>query len=674
MKKIDLHVHTISTSTDRDFTFCMNTLKKYITGASLDAIAVTNHNMFDAQQFRTLKEHLQISVFPGIEINLDDGHILLISDGSNLEDFETRSNEVFEKTTKGRSITIGDLKDIYGNLNSYLIIPHYDKSPSIRDRSLEQLLPYSTAGEVDSPKKFIRAMKDPTKLTPVLFSDVRVHEGLESLPTRHTFLDCGDLTLSAIKTCLGDKRKVSLSRDEGNFLFQIFDDGQRISTGLNVLLGDRSTGKTYTLDKIDRILERVKYIKQFSLVQLNEAAYDREFNNDIQRKQSGIVDEYLSAFKAVVDDVMNVDLESNERGVADYIASLLKAAEDADRRDSYSKVALFDETAFPVRDDKNLKELIASVRHVIENLEYKEIIERHVDTQSLRMLACELIELLWSKALANKKKIFTNGLVKDIKENLKMRSSAVQLIDADLYRISIEAKKVARFNDIANLLQKQSVIFQESVQGFRVVASRGPFTKAGELKDASRVKTSFKEAMKEYGNPYRFLRTLMLDASLPKSELYRFFSRIEYKILNRDGFEVSGGERSEFRLLQEIKDAQSYDILLIDEPESSFDNMFLKSDVNELIREISKSMPVIVVTHNNTVGASVGADYLLYASRKVENGKVTYKLYSGHPMDKALTSVDGQSIKSHEIMMNSLEAGREAYECRRRGYEAIEDQ
>jgi len=49
---------------------------------------------------------------------------------------------------------------------------------------------------------------------------------------------------------------------------------------------------------------------------------------------------------------------------------------------------------------------------------------------------------------------------------------------------------------------------------------------------------------------------------------------------------VSGGERSEFRLLQEIKDAQNYDFLLIDEPESSFDNMFLKSDVNQIIREI----------------------------------------------------------------------------------------
>lgn len=674
MKKIDLHIHTIATINDRDFTFCMDTLKSYVTEANLDAIAITNHDMFDAEQFRVINESLPIAVFPGIEINLDNGHILLMSDGSNVKDFENRSNEVSRRISQiGDSITVGDLEDIYGNLHNYLIIPHCDKKPPIRGQTLEDLLSYVTAGEVDSAKKFIRAIKDEKKLTPVLFSDVRVSDGLCSLPTRQTFLDCGELTFSAIRACLGDKGKVFLSEDEGNSLFQIFDDGQRMSTGLNVLLGDRSTGKTYTLDKINNVYEGVKYIRQFSLVQRDEAAYEREFKNEVQRIRSRFVDGYLSAFKAVLDDVMNVDIEGNERNVENYISSLLKSAEEADRRDAYSKVALFDETAFPVRDDKVLKDLIASVRQVIENIEYREMIERHIDIQSLKKLACELIELLWRKALENKKRRFLNGLIKDIKESLKMRTSAVQVDDVDLYRVSMETRKARRFSDIVNSLRKESLIFEESFQGFRVVASKGAFTRAGEIKSASGVKTSFKDALKEYRDPYRYLQALMSDDNLVRSELYRLFAKIEYKILNRDGFEVSGGERSEFRLLQEIKDAQNYDVLLIDEPESSFDNMFLKSDVNQIIREISESMPVVVVTHNSTVGASIGADYLLYTSKEVESGKVTYRIYSGHPTDKTLKSIDGRSIKSHEIMLNSLEAGRETYESRRRGYEAIED-
>ncbi|REM39386.1 phosphotransferase, partial [Mycobacterium tuberculosis] len=107
-----------------------------------------------------------------------------------------------------------------------------------------------------------------------------------------------------------------------------------------------------------------------------------------------------------------------------------------------------------------------------------------------------------------------------------------------------------------------------------------------------------------YGSAYDYLRELKQNESLPSADLYKLFTKISYRILNKDGYEVSGGERSEFRLLQEIADAQNYDLLLIDEPESSFDNLFLKGEVNQMLKSISETMPVIVVTHNNTVGAS----------------------------------------------------------------------
>jgi len=45
--------------------------------------------------------------------------------------------------------------------------------------------------------------------------------------------------------------KVVLSETDGNRLFQIFDDGQKLSTGLNVLLGERSSGKSFTLNRIN---------------------------------------------------------------------------------------------------------------------------------------------------------------------------------------------------------------------------------------------------------------------------------------------------------------------------------------------------------------------------------------------------------------------------------------
>ena len=87
MKKIDFHIHTVPTISDRQFEFSLDTFKKYAEEADLDAVAITNHDFFDAAQFTTIKDALDIAVFPGIEVNLEQGHILLISDGVNLGRF-----------------------------------------------------------------------------------------------------------------------------------------------------------------------------------------------------------------------------------------------------------------------------------------------------------------------------------------------------------------------------------------------------------------------------------------------------------------------------------------------------------------------------------------------------------------------------------------------------------
>lgn len=672
MKKIDLHIHTVPTISDSDFAFSLDTFKRYVKELRLDAVAVTNHDIFDGAQFRLIQHALEVVVFPGIEINVRRGHVLIIACPSELDDFERKAGLVTQKITKlGDSISVQELRDIYGDLSKYLVIPHYDKAPPITGDTLNELKPYVCAGEVDSAKKFVRAIKDETKLTPVLFSDSRMKADLAELPTRQTFVDCGTLTLASLKACLRDKAKVALSEADGNKLCQVFENGQQISTGLNILIGARSTGKTHTLNEISTTSERVKYIKQFSLVQQNDAAYDRDFKNDVERRRSVFTDDYLSGLKKVLDDIMKVDVVDNDRGVERYCETLLKSAAEADRSDAFSKATLFAEVDFPVGNTSTLTSLIDSVRQVIENVEFRAVIEKHVDSGSLKSLARELIELLWDKKLDNDKKKFINGLVKEVKQGLKLRTAAVQVEDVDLYKVSMDAKRVQRFNEIVRYLKKEAVIFEEPIQGFRIEARRKPYAGAGEIKTASGGKAGFSDAFRKYAIPYDYLQVLLADERLSRSDLYRLFVKIDYKILNADGVEVSGGERSEFRLLQEIQDAQNYDILLIDEPESSFDNLFLKSDVNQILKGISETMPVVVVTHNSTVGASVGADYLLYTSKDIEAGKAVYRIYAGYPTDKILTSVDGKSIPTHAIVMNALEAGVAAYESRRQGYDAV---
>lgn len=369
---------------------------------------------------------------------------------------------------------------------------------------------------------------------------------------------------------------------------------------------------------------------------------------------------------------MNVNLEARDTEIERYLETLLKSAEETDRQDAFSNAVLFDEVKFPVGNTKTLSSLIESVKQVIENIEFRDIIQKHVELAALRRLVVELIELLRERTLHNQKTKYANDLIEEIKNGLRLRTSATQIEDFDSYGYCLDVRRVERFNEIVCYLKLEAVIFEESLQGFKIEACKGSYTGAGEVKTASGVKTAFSEAFRDYSDPYKYLCKLLDNEMLAPAQLYKLFIKISYRILNEDGFTVSGGERSEFRLLQEISDAQNHEILLIDEPESSFDNIFLRSDVNQILKSIAETMPVVVVTHNSTVGASVGADYLLYTQKKVEDGKVVYRVYSGYPTDKVLSS-DGKTIKTHEIMLDSLEAGTAAYEARRIGYEAIKD-
>ena len=51
MKAVDLHIHTVATISDSKFDFSMEELKNYVEKMGLDIIAITNHNIFDLEQY-----------------------------------------------------------------------------------------------------------------------------------------------------------------------------------------------------------------------------------------------------------------------------------------------------------------------------------------------------------------------------------------------------------------------------------------------------------------------------------------------------------------------------------------------------------------------------------------------------------------------------------------------
>ena len=677
MKKIDLHIHTLQTISDSQFEFSLDSLTKYVIEAEIDAIAITNHNCFDIEQFEIIQEALKNSatVFPGIEVNIGQnaGHLIVISCPQMVADFSVQCEKIKASIkNKTDSISAEEFKNIFGDLSKFLLIPHYDKSPSVDRRVIDDLKDFIICGEVSSVKKFIYCQKDNESLTPLYFSDWRPVKS-SPFPVRQTWIDIDDINISALKLALSDKTKVQLSCLEGNNIFQVLP-GINISTGLTVIIGERSSGKSYTLDQISKSYDNIKYIRQFSLLETEPNKASELFKKTISEKQSNAMRDYFLSFSHVVDDVSAINLSYDETLLNKYLASLIKHASEVNRSDMFSKCSLYSENDYSIDSLDGLKELVDAVEKLLDARQYKEVIEQTINRAVLISLHKSLIQTFIEEKQIALKKAWINNTVQTIKKKLQRKTADTIVENFDFYEFQIHRKKIDLFCQLAKNIRKPSVISEQNIEGFKIQVSKCAFSGSQELKAQSGKKVAFSDIFDYYNSePYKYLRGIVEKEGIESKDYYQFFAKIDYKILNQYGFEVSGGERAEYNLLQEINDANNYDMLLIDEPESSFDNIFLRDRVNHIIKDISTRLPVVIVTHNNTVGASIKPDYIIHTRRKIVDREIKFEVYSGYPGSKVLESKSGGKIQNIDVTMDCLEAGQDAYEERRKDYEMLRD-
>ena len=87
--------------------------------------------------------------------------------------------------------------------------------------------------------------------------------------------------------------------------------------------------------------------------------------------------------------------------------------------------------------------------------------------------------------------------------------------------------------------------------------------------------------------------------------LVEAFNYCNNRTLNESRPKVADGECSEFNFFQKIQDLTLSYILIIDESESSVDNIFLKNEINKSIKEMAEIIPVVISAHNKFHGARV---------------------------------------------------------------------
>ncbi len=147
--KIDIHTHTkecksgdASTREISQQDFC-----EAILSTEVKIVAITNHNVFDLDQYTGIETSLgnEVQVWPGIELDIlekeSTGHLLVIASPSLAADFSSAVDEITEGSSPDSfTATIDEVLEKFDSLKPLYVAHYKQKKPNLTDDALEKLL------------------------------------------------------------------------------------------------------------------------------------------------------------------------------------------------------------------------------------------------------------------------------------------------------------------------------------------------------------------------------------------------------------------------------------------------------------------------------------------------------------------------------------------------------
>jgi len=268
--KIDIHVHTKRTKKGdpRTRDVSPKRLSEIVLSTDVKILAITNHNIFDLQQYDQILSQLDgaVQVWPGIEIDvLENGmraHLLVIVSPKKKNDFsEIVDNAVSGIRPDDFAVSLESIVSLFDGLDPLYVAHYLGKKPHLTDIEMDRLL-----GLVANPKLVIKEATNSISAgifiahghTSIYGSDVQDWETYPAeaikLPRLRLPVDSFEhfcllleKDISAINTAISRKHSEAL-------LLQPFEDYTKLEINafndVNVIFGSKGTGKSKILKAI----------------------------------------------------------------------------------------------------------------------------------------------------------------------------------------------------------------------------------------------------------------------------------------------------------------------------------------------------------------------------------------------------------------------------------------
>ena len=667
VKRIDFHIHTVPSIKDSDFNFSIEWLKAYVDKTKLDAIAITNHDLFDKNNFEEISEYLpNVKVYPGIELALDIGHVNIVFPCDCIDVLSQFSEWLSNiHQTQSDSITSEQLREQLPCWDQGIYIFELGKSKGVKEipNIFSNLV---CVGGVPNQLRFNIAKNNPESLVPCLFSDAHAtnqdsdnRNDIAKLQNKQTYLQIDSCEFEDIKKCLRDKSKVSINKENLKDVVDI--DNVKISSGLNLVVGKRGTGKTYFLNKIKEFSDDEYYeIKQFETAKADDYI-------EMQRKDQGSIEfskwqeKYTNEFSKIKSYLQDTYTETDD--IENFLVDVKRFATEMARSKSSQKYLLFQETEFELSNINYIRSALTNIKDVIENEEIWNLLNKNSQKKSdFIEVYSELRDIYLKYRKDNELKQKINEIMRDVKSTVTARTGISNVQECSINNIIHKLQLEKKIDSFLNQIIVETPLKNERLHGYQICVNLIPYKNASQFqKEIGTQEAVNNDLIKVYREKdfITFLKRLKQKKFYNEANFAEYLLQKEVKLLDSEGVPASGGQAVGFARMFRLNEAKNKPIILIDEPESSLDNAYIKNELNKELKQLARNSMVVVITHNSTLGTLLEPDYLIITSK---DNSGNYSIMSGEfSSSKIKHSINGTEEKSYEKFIEAMESGMDSY-------------
>lgn len=703
--KIDIHIHTkrckSGDAPTREISpenFC-----EAILSTEVRIIAITNHNVFDLDQYTAIKSRLgeEAQVWPGIELDiLEDGsrgHLLVIVSPTQAKDFSEAVNEFTEDSSPDSfTATIDEVLEKFDPFKPVYVAHYKQKKPNLSDDALEKLL----AG-TKNPGCVIKEVTNSISAgiyishgyASIYGSDVqdwaKYEELSRELPDLRLPVDSFEhfcLLLEKDPTTINTVLDRKTSED---LVLLPFDDDStlriRAFNDINVIFGPKGTGKSCILRAIAK-----HYAEKGIDAKVYESASDR-LDEIFDTKGRDLTINLNNHGINYCTNEIKVLRGAGEVGVTNlgkYVAYFTAKSTNRNAKKILLKDIEPEEESGAKREFADVKKAVETTTEFLEFLAENPSVKKELtedEHKQVTRILSELLERLskreWASYSGWKEICLLNSAVKAFRREVERKTGSpakpttTGFREYAMNRIKIEVKAT----EIVKSVETKIPILKEIVGSLGSNKGELEFRtefkfQTGNVTDGSlsTLTRAKKGTQKKFINCIRKIlkRAYADDLFQYISELneiedveyiktvYELLLFKRYFAIDEVQYSPSSGEASMVMLQKELETDK--DVYILDEPERSLGNEYISDVIVPLIKQRARaSKKVFIATHD----ANIAVRTLPYSSIYRWHGQEGYSTYIGNPFSNNLVNTHDVSdqLDWKKVSMKTLEGGEEAF-------------